>query len=547
MGFAAGLQAGSQTIERGLRMRQIWEDRKKQAEYEKALKEFEENAAIKDPPKQNPADPVQQSQGLSFAQKVGAGLDGTAQPVQAQASPAQAAMPQPSDGGLAQMPQKPQRGMDDFERLKALRSIAIMNGRTEDALKFDSQMRKIADQQMRREELEGLSSYRERDIRLRERGANRAGEIHQFNVSQAQLQQEESERLRAQQERADRVSSTLVAAAAGELENGYTGGYNALLEGVDPKSKEAKLLKRDYILGLSEQTGVPIGELGKFGQKSVQPVVQFMRQEFASPQEELAAANQLLAEKFDPDITDGIPVVIRPTANGGVAVWEGDRVVTEAGSPKELAAMYKSQYDADPWGSTVYAFQNNQKAVQAEQRRFDRMVEMSKLEGPQRKALLDYIKDLRDPTKNPGNATWTPGEWKDKYAEGFRILNLPVPAEYRGLPGGTGGGGTGGGGTPTPASVGLGDAFDRAEAGAAEQDARTQAVAAATELAYSKLQGLSSLPPEQREQRLELLRQNMSNMDEVGRLGLEAAMRRLNVEGAVTRANNNPYDFNTIR
>jgi hypothetical protein len=175
-----------------------------------------------------------------------------------------------------------------------------------------------------------------------------------------------------------------------------SGNYATLMnppEGVDPGAWNKVLYEN-----VERDLGIPRQQLTSTGSRLAQSVNSLVGREFENPQEQFQAWQGLVNELYDSDYSDGVPVEIVdiPRENGGgFLIREGNREVARVASLDELGAMAQGVLEKDPLGAALGVELNARSADARAQARFERDLEVLKLQAPDKRAALKALSDLK--------------------------------------------------------------------------------------------------------------------------------------------------------
>jgi hypothetical protein len=309
--------------------------------------------------------------------------------------------------------------------------LATKYGRTQEAhlfaqqasgLRRDATQESQFDQQMAWNEQQADTSQQrfeqERQDRLEQTSIDR-------NLRMAQLyttQQNESRRL-SMDEQAFKDAQTVKAAqdayATSYNEAVSSGNYATLMnppEGVDPGAWNKVLYEN-----VERDLGIPRQQLTSTSSRLAQSVNSLVGREFENPQEQFQAWQGLVNELYDSDYSDGVPVEIVDipmSKGGGFLIREGSREVARVASLDELGTMAQGALEKDPLGAALGVELNARAADARAQARFERDLEVLKLQAPDKRAAIKALSDLKS------DLTWGGTSAADKITRENEIREL---------------------------------------------------------------------------------------------------------------------------
>ena len=177
------------------------------------------------------------------------------------------------------------------------------------------------------------------------------------------------------------------------VSSGNYAGIMNIPEGVDPGAWQRVVyenLERD--LGVSRQ------QLTRTGSRLSESVNSLVNKEFENPQEQFQAWQGLVNELYDSDYSDGVPVEIVDipiNKGGGFLIREGNREIARVASLDELGAMAQGVLEKDPLGAALGVELNARSADARAQARFERDLEVLKLQAPDKRAAIKALSDLK--------------------------------------------------------------------------------------------------------------------------------------------------------
>jgi hypothetical protein len=312
--------------------------------------------------------------------------------------------------GLANTPQMtaPTMPLSPQQRLQQQIALANRLGLRQEAANFTNQLGQLTqreeDMQYRaqRDTMSDIDRERERQDRLNQTSIDRNQRAAFDALNYKLAEQRQGIAQSAENREADAAAAQqAVRAAQDAYANSYneavsSGNYAGIMnvpEGVDPGAWQRVVyenLERD--LGVSRQ------QLTSTSSRLSESVNSLVGREFENPQEQFQAWQGLVNELYDSDYSDGVPVEIVdiPRENGGgFLIREGNREVARVASLDELGAMAQGVLEKDPLGAALGVELNARSADARAQARFERDLEVLKLQAPDKRAALKALSDLK--------------------------------------------------------------------------------------------------------------------------------------------------------